>query len=198
MSVRVKAGAACLAAAVAETFVVGWGAAATTAWATGSKSYDGAISVDIDGTPLPSLLELAKANGYRTGDVSTAEIQDATPAVQLAHVGDRGCFGPESAACGADALAAGGLGSISEQLLDTRADVVLGGGLASDADGLTALHHAARQGHLDVVRALVAHGASTTVRDPQYGGTALGHARHFNARWPRSHGAEIVALLERR
>jgi ankyrin repeat protein len=66
----------------------------------------------------------------------------------------------------------------------------------SDAEGLTALHHAARNGHLEVVRALVARGASTTVRDPQYDGTALGHARHFNARWPRARGAEVVALLE--
>ncbi len=106
-------------------------AASGTGWATGTKSYDGAISVDIDGNPLPTLLEIAKANGLRTGDVSTAEIQDATPAVQVAHVGDRGCYGPDSAACGADALASGGRGSISEQLLDTRADVVLGGGLAS-------------------------------------------------------------------
>lgn len=106
-------------------------AASGTGWATGTKTYDGAISVDIDGTPLPTLLELAKANGYRTGDVSTAEIQDATPAVQVAHVDQRSCYGPDSSSCGDDALAAGGLGSISEQLLDTRPDVVLGGGLAS-------------------------------------------------------------------
>jgi len=106
-------------------------AASGTGWATGTKTYDGAISVDVDGNPLPTLLELAKANGFRTGDVSTAEIQDATPAVQVAHVDQRSCYGPDSSSCGDDALAAGGLGSISEQLLDTRADVVLGGGLAS-------------------------------------------------------------------
>src|SRR6478735_8923244 len=53
-------------------------AATGTAWATGSKTYDNAISVDIDGKPLPTLTEIAKANGLRTGDVSTAEIQDAT------------------------------------------------------------------------------------------------------------------------
>ncbi|WP_083513794.1 alkaline phosphatase [Curtobacterium luteum] len=106
-------------------------AASGSAWATGTKTYDGAVSVDIDGTPQQSLLELAKANGYTTGDVSTAEIQDATPAVQVAHVGSRSCYGPDSAACGADALQAGGLGSISEQLLSTRPDVTLGGGSAS-------------------------------------------------------------------
>lgn len=106
-------------------------AASGSAWATGTKTYDGAISVDIDGKPQQTLLELAKANGYKTGDVSTAEIQDATPAVQVAHVGSRSCYGPDTAACGTDALQAGGLGSISEQLLNARPDVTLGGGSAS-------------------------------------------------------------------
>jgi alkaline phosphatase len=63
--------------------------------------------------------------------VSTAEIQDATPAVQVAHVGARSCYGPDTASCGTDALQNGGLGSISEQLLDARPDVTLGGGSAS-------------------------------------------------------------------
>lgn len=106
-------------------------AATGTAWATGSKTYDNAVSVDIDGAALPTILEIAKANGLRTGNVSTAEIQDATPAVQVAHVDARSCYGPDSTTCGDDALVAGGLGSISEQLLNTRPDVVLGGGLAS-------------------------------------------------------------------
>lgn len=106
-------------------------AASGSAWATGTKTYDGAISVDIDGKPQQTLLETAKANGLRTGDVSTAEIQDATPAVQVAHVGSRSCYGPDTAACGTDALQNGGLGSISEQLLNTRPDVTLGGGSAS-------------------------------------------------------------------
>ncbi len=106
-------------------------AASGSAWATGTKTYDGAISVDVDGKQQQTLLELAKANGLRTGDVSTAEIQDATPAVQVAHVGARSCYGPDTASCGTDALQNGGLGSISEQLLNTRPDLTLGGGSAS-------------------------------------------------------------------
>jgi len=106
-------------------------AASGSAWSTGTKTYDGAISVDIDGKAHQTLLELAKANGLRTGDVSTAEIQDATPAVQVAHVGARSCYGPDTASCGSDALQNGGLGSISEQLLNARPDVTLGGGSAS-------------------------------------------------------------------
>lgn len=106
-------------------------AASGSGWSTGTKTYDGAISVDIDGTPQQTLTEIAKANGLRTGDVSTAEIQDATPAVQVAHVKDRSCYGPDTASCGTDALAAGGLGSISEQLLNARPDLTLGGGQTS-------------------------------------------------------------------
>jgi len=106
-------------------------AASGSAWATGTKTYDGAISVDVDGKQQKSLLELAKANGLRTGDVSTAEIQDATTAVQVAHVGARSCYGPDTASCGTDALQNGGLGSISEQLLNARPDLTLGGGSAS-------------------------------------------------------------------
>lgn len=65
-----------------------------------------------------------------------------------------------------------------------------------DRGGLTALHHAAQKAQLDIVRELVAQGASLTVRDPQYGGPPLGHARHFAGRWPHPHAAEVVALLE--
>ena len=130
-------------------------AATGTAWATGTKTYDNAVSVDIHGAPHATLLELAKANGFKTGNVSTAEIQDATPAVQIAHVAQRSCYGPDSPTCGADALASGGLGSISEQLLDTRADVTLGGGAATFAQtakagdwvGKTLLQQAQERGY---------------------------------------------------
>jgi alkaline phosphatase len=105
-------------------------AATGSAWATGTKTYDGAISVDITGAPQRTLLELAKAAGLKTGNVSTAEIQDATPAVQTAHVTARSCYGPTvtSTTCPTNALENGGLGSITEQILNTRADVTLGGG----------------------------------------------------------------------
>ena len=105
-------------------------AASGSAWSTGTKTYNGAISVDIHGKPQKTLLELAKAAGLATGNVSTAEIQDATPAVQSAHVTQRKCYDPTSTAekCPDNALENGGAGSISEQHLNTRADVTLGGG----------------------------------------------------------------------
>lgn len=108
-------------------------AATGSAWATGTKTYDNAISVDITGKPQRTLLELAKAAGLKTGNVSTAELQDATPAVQVAHVTARSCYGPTatSTTCPTNALENGGLGSITEQLLNTRPDVSLGGGAAT-------------------------------------------------------------------
>ena len=107
-------------------------AATGTAWATGYKSYDGAISVRPDGTVVPSILELARDAGFATGNVSTAEIQDATPAVLGAHVLERGCKGPNetSTLCPTDAIESGGLGSIAEQLAESGTDVILGGGKA--------------------------------------------------------------------
>lgn len=110
-------------------------AASATAWSTGVKSYNGAIGVDVNGAPHRSLIERAKAAGYATGDVSTAEIEDATPAAEVAHVTQRHCFGPDetSQECPTNALEQGGAGSIAEQLLNTRPDVALGGGAESFA-----------------------------------------------------------------
>lgn len=108
-------------------------ASTASAWSTGTKAVNGSLSVDIAGDPQSTLLEIAKANGMKTGDVSTAEIQDATPGAQVAHISKRGCYGPvaTTANCADEALENGGLGSISEQLLNLRPDVVLGGGSAS-------------------------------------------------------------------
>lgn len=108
-------------------------AASGSGWATGTKTYNGAISVDVAGTPQRTLLEIARANGLRTGDVSTAELQDATPAVLVSHVTDRGCYAPTvtTTKCPTNALQNGGLGSITEQLIGNRPDVTLGGGSTS-------------------------------------------------------------------
>ncbi|OJU38192.1 MAG: alkaline phosphatase [Rhizobiales bacterium 68-8] len=105
-------------------------AASGTAWSTGVKTYNNAVGVDIHGRPHKTLIELAKAAGLGTGNVTTSELQDATPAVQIAHVALRACYGPAATAekCPADALENGGLGSITEQLIATRADITLGGG----------------------------------------------------------------------
>jgi hypothetical protein len=82
-------------------------AATGSAWATGTKTYDNAVSVDLTGQPQRTLLELAQVNGLKTGDVTTSEIQDATPAVLVSHISARSCYG-------------------TEQLLNTRPDVTSG------------------------------------------------------------------------
>lgn len=105
-------------------------AASATAWSTGVKSYNGAIGVDVNGKDHPTIMEIAKAAGKATGNVSTAELQDATPAAQMSHVTSRKCYGPAKTTelCASNALEQGGKGSITEQLLNTRVDVLLGGG----------------------------------------------------------------------
>lgn len=105
-------------------------AASATAWTTGVKTYNGALGVDVNGKDHVTILELAKAAGKATGNVSTAEIQDATPAALVSHVTGRKCYGPSATSekCATNALENGGKGSISEQLLNARADVTLGGG----------------------------------------------------------------------
>src|SRR4051794_2194458 len=111
-------------------------AATGTAWATGVKTYDNAISVDRRGKAYPTLLEQAKRSGLATGDITTSEIQDATPAVEVSHISARSCYGPvvTSRTCPEAAKENGGRGSITEQLLDTRPDVTLGGGSATFAE----------------------------------------------------------------
>ncbi len=132
-------------------------AASATAWATGVKTYNGALGVDVNGKDQPTLLEIAKAAGKATGNVSTAELQDATPAALVSHVTSRKCYGPEETSdkCAANALENGGRGSITEQLLKTRADVTLGGGAKSfnqlaksgEWQGKSLKHQAAAQGY---------------------------------------------------
>ena len=113
--------------------------ASGSSWATGTKTYNNAVDVDVYGNPQLNLFELAKAAGKATGNVTTAEIQDATPAVLESHSSERACYGPQGKTDGSSNNAAknclanqlkenGGIGSISEQLLDTRADVTIGGG----------------------------------------------------------------------
>ncbi|WHP30401.1 alkaline phosphatase [Trabulsiella odontotermitis] len=111
-------------------------AASATAWSTGVKTYNGALGVDIHEKDHPTILEMAKAAGLKTGNVSTAELQDATPAALVSHVTSRKCYGPgvTSEQCPTNALEKGGKGSITEQLLNARADVTLGGGAKTFAE----------------------------------------------------------------
>jgi alkaline phosphatase len=105
-------------------------AASASAWSTGTKTFNGALSVDIKGKPQKTILQLAKDQGFATGDITTSEIQDATPAALFSHITGRKCYGPNETAknCSNEALENGGLGSITEQMLAARPDITMGGG----------------------------------------------------------------------
>jgi alkaline phosphatase len=107
-------------------------AASGTGWATGHKTSNGRIATVAGSTgvaPYVTILELAQAAGYKTGNVSTAEITDATPAVLGSHINARGCQGPANmASCAVYKRLNGGPGSIAEQLVNHKIDVILGGG----------------------------------------------------------------------
>jgi len=116
-------------------------ASAATAWSSGVKTYNAALGVDAKGNVVPTIMEYAKLAGLRTGNVSTAEITDATPAGQMSHALLRGCQGPtySDAACQNPALTGGAnlpttdvrVTPIADQIArNNTADVILGGGLS--------------------------------------------------------------------
>lgn len=88
-------------------------ASAGTAFATGHKTYNAAISVSNEDVskPFASVIEAAELSGKSTGLVTTARITHATPAVYASHVRNRD---NESA--------------IASQYLDSGVDVLFGGG----------------------------------------------------------------------
>ena len=92
---------------------------------------DGRISTSRTDLDLTTILELAAAAGYKTGNVTTAELTDATPAGLMAHVVSRACQGPaDMAGCPQDRKSVGGPGSITEQAVEHGVNVLLGGGKA--------------------------------------------------------------------
>jgi len=60
-------------------------AAGATAFASGQKTYNGAIGVDANGKSIPTILEEAEKNGLATGLVATCSITHATPACFISH-----------------------------------------------------------------------------------------------------------------
>ena len=115
-------------------------ASSATAWASGVKTYNAALGIDAKGAVTPTVMELAKSAGLRTGNVSTAEITDATPAGQMSHALGRGCQGPaySAAACQDTEITGAALPTtdvrvtpIADQIArNGTADVIFGGGLS--------------------------------------------------------------------
>ena len=88
-------------------------ASSATAYATGVKTYNGAIGVDSSRAAVATLLEAAEAAGMATGLVATSRITHATPASFAAHVPSRGM---ET--------------EIAAQMMSKDIEVILGGGRA--------------------------------------------------------------------
>ena len=92
-------------------------AAAATALASGVKSYNGAIGVDVNKQPVNSVMYYAKSKSMRTGLAVTSQIVHATPASYIAHNESRKNYN-----------------EIADDFFDVRvngefvADVMLGGG----------------------------------------------------------------------
>ena len=87
-------------------------AAGATAFASGVKTYNGAIGVNARKESLPTLLEMAEKKGMATGMVLTCSVTHATPAAFIAHVQGREEY--ENIALG---------------YLDTPIDLFIGGGM---------------------------------------------------------------------
>ncbi|WP_309231306.1 alkaline phosphatase [Nocardia sp. SYP-A9097] len=117
-------------------------ASSATAWSSGVKTYNAGLGVDAYGKSVPTLMEQAKAAGFATGNVSTAEITDATPAGMFSHALLRGCQGPTFSESTCLPKKADGsfeaqpadktlVTPIAEQIArNGTADVIFGGGLA--------------------------------------------------------------------
>jgi len=88
-------------------------AASATALATGVKSYNGAIGVDVNKKEVQTVLEWAKLQGKKTGVIVTSQINHATPASYLAHNENRRNYN-----------------AIADSYIDDgiKADLYLGGG----------------------------------------------------------------------
>ncbi|WP_448520153.1 alkaline phosphatase [Rhodoflexus sp.] len=104
-----------------------------TAIATGKRTYNGAIGVDMNKQPLTSILEVAKQNGLATGIVVSCAVTHATPASFYAHQGSR--TQDED---------------IATDLLKTQPDVVIGGGykfFANRKDGRNLIEELKQAGY---------------------------------------------------
>lgn len=97
-----------------ESDVVTDSAGSASAMATGEKTANRSLSVDVDGKPRKTIAEWAKQSGKALGFVTTSDILDATPAAFFSHAKDRDLFEPVSLA-----------------LLDLAPEIIFGGGESS-------------------------------------------------------------------
>jgi alkaline phosphatase len=86
-------------------------AAGATAFASGIKSYNGAIGVNPKTESVPTIVELISKDNYATGVISTSSVVHATPAAFYAHAFNRRMYEV-----------------IAQHLADSEVDFIAGGG----------------------------------------------------------------------
>ena len=147
-----------------------------TSMATGAVTSRGRLSTTAGGDEdITTIMELARAGGYRTGIVATSSVTDATPAAFATHISFRLCENPtqmrrvqyrgiELGSCANDMQANGGPGSIAEQLAVSGVDLILGGGMKhfepAAEDGTRSVLELARQSGFQVVTTVKALGSA--------------------------------------
>ena len=123
-------------------------AAAATALATGHKTIYERVSMDAEGKPLRTVLEVAEKAGKVTGVVTTADFWDATPAAFTAHAPHRregASIIKQMLASGAELIIGTGLQAFGTNEIPTLADALAGTGFKAattraELDAITGNH----------------------------------------------------------
>lgn len=130
-------------------------AAGATAYASGVRTFNGAIGLAADSTPVPTVLEIAESDGWATGLIATSSVTHATPASFAAHVPSRAMqqeIAAHMSERGIDVLLGGGRryfdGATREDGRDLLARLTRGATYVEDADSFHALNP-------DTVRGLI-------------------------------------------
>lgn len=90
-------------------------AAGGTALATGVKTYNSAIGVDVDTVAISSVADWAREAGAGVGIITSVGVNHATPACFVAHTAKRGYYE-----------------TIATQIIETPVDFVAGGGFITE------------------------------------------------------------------
>jgi alkaline phosphatase len=100
-------------------------AAAATAWATGQKTKNRYLSIDVNKEKLQTITEMLSKKSYISGLVATSSITHATPAAFYAHIDSRYKYS-----------------EIAEQLINSPINIAMGGGLEFfDVEKIGNSHH---------------------------------------------------------
>ncbi len=121
---------------------------AATSMTAGIKTYNGAITVDVEGKPVETIAHLAQSRGYKVGVVSSVPISHATPASAYAHNVERNDYQdltrdmlglpsishPHEPLPGLDVVIGGGYGATLENSSEQGENFVPGNGCLTDED----------------------------------------------------------------